>query len=90
MDIERVKQHLALADRHVAEGRERINRQTAIIDQLQHRGHDTGLARQLLDLLEDTFQKHQMHREEIVQELELCGKARKDPRGQVDPQQTLE
>jgi hypothetical protein len=50
----------------------------------------TGLARQLLDLLEDTFQKHQMHREEIVRELELYGKARTDPRGQVDPQQTLE
>jgi hypothetical protein len=42
MDIERVKQHLAVADRHVAEGRERINRQTAIIDQLEHRGHRFG------------------------------------------------
>ena len=89
MDIDRVKQHLALADRHVAEGSERINRQMAIIGKMEHDGHDTRLARQLLDILEDMLEKHQLHRQEVVRELEHYGKARKDPRGQVDPQQTL-
>jgi hypothetical protein len=90
MDLDRVKQHLAQADRHIAEGREPIDKQTAIVAQLEQDGHDTCLARQLLDPLEDTLQKQQQHREEILRELELYGNAREDPRSPIDPQQNLE
>jgi hypothetical protein len=51
MDPGAIRQHLAQAERHAAEGRRLIARQEALIASLHRRGHDAANTRKVLDAL---------------------------------------
>lgn len=46
---------LDLAQRHIAEGEERVAHQTALIDRLVQQGHDTTAAELLLSTMKETL-----------------------------------
>jgi hypothetical protein len=48
MDRQMVLDHLALAERHIAEGKIAIERQQTLIAELEQGGHDITMSRQLL------------------------------------------
>jgi hypothetical protein len=62
---------LVQANRHIAEGRLYVAKQTALIDGLDRDGHDSAMARELLAILHKSLQMHEGHREHIIRELEL-------------------
>ena len=62
--------HLALADRHIAECRAHIARQREIIEELRRDGHETDLAETLLDVLETSLRAFERHRDLILDRLE--------------------
>jgi hypothetical protein len=68
MDRAMHAQHLALADRHIAEGKARIVDQIARIAALQARHADTTAAEQLLDLFNATMTSWEGHRQIIIAE----------------------
>jgi hypothetical protein len=61
--------HLQMARRHVELGAEHIARQKAIIARLECKDRDTGLARQLLDILEETQRMHVADRQRLEKQL---------------------
>jgi hypothetical protein len=61
--------HLALADRHIAEGIARIVKQETLIDRLQSSGHELATAHRLLRALQGGMIGMQQHRALIVQAL---------------------
>jgi hypothetical protein len=63
-------QHLALAERHLAEGEERLVRQQELIAELDRDGHDTKDARMILATMRETQALHRQDRERILSELE--------------------
>ena len=63
------RQHLALANKHVAEGQKRIDTQLALVAKLARDGHDTLQAKSLLQQFEDTLALQLETRDRIVQEL---------------------
>ena len=69
MDRTLLKQHLARAERHLAEGQAHIEKQRAIIATLEQRGQDAGMARELLANLLRTQELHEQNREQILREL---------------------
>jgi len=62
-------EHLAQAERHVAQGELHLIRQREIIDELERGGHDTASARDLLLKLEETQALHIADRDRIRAEL---------------------
>jgi hypothetical protein len=60
---------LAVADRAVAEGQERIPRQAEVVCQLHAGGHDTTDAQNLLLVMQQSLDATNAQRQEIVQEL---------------------
>lgn len=68
-------QHLALAERHILEGEQRLLRQQELIAELDRDGHDTGQARIVLTTLQDTQFLHYQDRELILSELGQVGLA---------------
>jgi hypothetical protein len=50
--------HLEQAKRHVAKGKEHVARQRNVIAKLEHNGHDTTMARDLLTQLENSLAMH--------------------------------
>ena len=73
-DLQQEREHLAEADRHIAEGRRRVADQVALIARLAQDGHDTTQARRLLLTLEASLEGRHEHRQII-----LCNIARLDP-----------
>ena len=69
LDLGREYEHLAKADRHIAEGDQRVSAQICLIERMTERGHDTALARDLLRLLEETLMQWQAHRQLILDTL---------------------
>jgi hypothetical protein len=63
---------LAMARRHVAEGRQRVTAQQARIAELDRGGHDTTRSRQLLATLEDSLRLMSEHL--ALEEQELAGR----------------
>ncbi|WP_046861613.1 hypothetical protein [Microvirga massiliensis] len=61
---------LALADRHISEGEERIRHLTITRDSLSVAGRDTGEIDRLLTLLQDTLSVWHVHRNNILSALE--------------------
>ena len=61
--------HLEMADRHLAEGAERIGRQEEIVAALDRDGHDTTEARRLLELLRGVQEQGIIHRRHILEAL---------------------
>ena len=65
----RFEGHLALAERHVAEGEQHIAKQRALVDGLARDGHDTTLALELLREFERTQASHVAERNRLRAEL---------------------
>ena len=61
--------HLAEAERHIAFGAQRISNQEVRIAELEIQGHDSTLARSLLQTFRLTQAKHVAHRDRILREL---------------------
>lgn len=61
--------HLILADRHIAEGEARIERQVALVGRLKVKGTNTDTAEELLNLLRQTLVAWQSQRAMVVAEL---------------------
>ena len=64
------REHLAKAERDIAEGERRITKQTLLIEKLREDGHDVAEAEKLLQTLQETLTEWEAHRDEILRELE--------------------
>jgi hypothetical protein len=64
------EQHLAHAETAIAEGKEHIAKQRAVIARLQADGHDISQATALLETFLTTQRAHEEHRATIMKELE--------------------
>ena len=60
---------LAIADRDVTEGQERIARQAEVVRELSADGHDTSDAQNLLRVMQQSLDAVTAHRQQIVREL---------------------
>jgi hypothetical protein len=69
MDRTMLLEHLAMAERHVAEGERHIRRQHEIIAELGRNGHDTQRSRELLGLFEELQTSHIGDRDRLAKEL---------------------
>jgi hypothetical protein len=69
MDRSMILDHLAIAERHVTEGLRHISHQKQIIIDLTNGGHDTSIARSLLDDFEDVLKMHIADRDRLKKEL---------------------
>lgn len=69
MDRQTTAEHLAQAERHVAEGRHVIEIQQNIIAGLERVGHDSAQARKLLGTLQETQAMHLGERDRLQREL---------------------
>jgi hypothetical protein len=63
------REHLELANRHVAGGRRRVEAQRDLTAQLKRDGHETHRARVLLAQFEATLAFQVAHRDRILREL---------------------
>jgi hypothetical protein len=59
------REHLAKANRDIAEGEQRILAQIQLLEQLRRKGHETDQAELLLLNLQQTLAVWQAHREQI-------------------------
>ena len=64
-----LRDHLAMASRHVASGNRVIVRQKQLIVELESDGHDTSVALSLLALFEDLQSLHLADRDRLIKEL---------------------
>lgn len=69
MDRKIVEDHLRLAKEHAARGRQHVARQREIVDELEHDGHDTMMARTLLKTYEETQEMHEADVLRLTKEL---------------------
>ena len=69
MDRELLKQHLRLAEKHIAEGTEHVERQRQIVDELVRNGKDPRRSMDLLTLFEKTLAGHTEERDRLQDEL---------------------
>jgi hypothetical protein len=60
---------LAIADRDMTEGQERIARQAEVVCELRADGHDTSDAQNLLGVMQQSLDAVTAHRQQIVREL---------------------
>lgn len=67
------RQHLELANSHVARGEQRVRAQRDLAEQLERDGHDTHPARTLLSQLEATLAFQVEHRDRILRDLDDGG-----------------
>jgi hypothetical protein len=70
MDRALILDHLAQAERHVAEGKEHLDRQRQILAELQRDGHDTAEAKKLLATFEALQAQHVADCARLRRELE--------------------
>jgi hypothetical protein len=70
MDPGMLRDHLRLAEQHVAQGEMHITKQYDVIDELERHGHDTELARTILQTLLDTQTSHEADRDRLQAELD--------------------
>jgi len=64
-----LKQHLALAEKHIAEGAGHVERQRQIVEELKPRGQDVRRSADLLKLFEETLATHIDERDRLLEEL---------------------
>jgi hypothetical protein len=64
-----IEQHLMEIEQLIAHGEQLIAQQREMIGKLQHDGHDTTKARELLTAMEETQRLHVASRERFQQEL---------------------
>ena len=70
MDRAIILKHLAQAERHVAQGRQIIEKQETLIVDLERDGHDTADAMKILVTMRQTQALHEEDRDQIMKELE--------------------
>jgi len=63
------KEHLELAERHVAQGQRHVEEQRARVAELELHGHDTTEALLLLGQFEEMLDLHRNDRDRLLQEL---------------------
>lgn len=66
LDLATEREHLAQANRDIADGEMRIGRQVALVERLRANGHSPTDAEKLLATLRHTLQTWQDHRQEIL------------------------
>jgi hypothetical protein len=69
MDKSMLVEHLALAERHVAESEGVVRRQQHLIARLERDGHETSMAKELLQEFERSLQFHRDDLQRIREEL---------------------
>jgi len=69
MDRVMLEQRLALAERHVEEGKQHVEAQCALVRELEGDGHDTTEALRLLGQFEEMLAMHRSDRDRILGEL---------------------
>ena len=69
MDRNAQLRHLAAAERHVQLGERCILDQERCIEELDLHGHDSNLARSVLETFRQTQAQHVGHRDQILKEL---------------------
>ena len=57
--------HLALANRHIVRGEERVREQRDLVDRLAERGYNTDLAQILLETMQTSLRQMHLHRQMI-------------------------
>ncbi|MGY8661641.1 hypothetical protein Q3C01_04640 [Bradyrhizobium sp. UFLA05-109] len=70
MDRARQLQHLEQAEHHLLCGKRNVSDQEQRIEDLEHHGHDTTLARALLETFVCTQTQFVAHRDQILRELD--------------------
>jgi hypothetical protein len=68
MDRNTILEHLALAQRHVREAEQHVDRQRQLIAELERDGHDVTLANALLDQMEQLYVMHMSDRDRLQKE----------------------
>ncbi|MBO1909737.1 hypothetical protein J4G37_33700 [Microvirga sp. 3-52] len=68
-DMQQEREHLAKADRHIAEGERRVAEQIALIERMIGSGQSTALAEEFLQTLEETLKQWRSHRKLILEAL---------------------
>ena len=68
-NIALLRDHLAMANRHLASGNLVVSRQRQLIAKLEASGHDTRAALALLARFEDLLAQHLAHRDHLLDEL---------------------
>lgn len=66
MDLATEKRHLEVAERGMAEGRVRIERQILLIELLRQRGEQVTQAEQLLETFRQTLEAWHRYRDQIL------------------------
>lgn len=69
VDRAMLERHLAMTERHVAQGLGHIEKQHRIVAGLEAKGLPTAMARSVLALLIKTQLAHQNHRERVLAQL---------------------
>jgi len=69
IDLQTAKEHLRLAEEHVAAGERSIARQRQVIRELERDGHDSTNAHELLEQFEEIQAMHVQGRDRLVDEL---------------------
>ena len=77
--LQREREDLVAADRHLAAGEQRIAEQIALIQRMTWQGYDTALAQDLLRLLEETMASWQDHRRLILDAIARHERAGSNP-----------
>ena len=70
MNRSRQLQHLEQAERHLLRGEQNVSDQEQRIEDLEDHGHDTTLARALLETFLCTQAQFVAHRDQILRELD--------------------
>ena len=63
------REHLAQADRHIAECRAHVARHHKLIWQSEQRGHDASWVREALQVFKETLRIFEKHRQLIIDRL---------------------
>ena len=77
LEIER--EHLARADRDIAQGEARVAAQIELVERLRSIGHGPGAAEALLATMRQTLQAWRDHRDEILRIIERLERADRKP-----------
>ena len=68
-DMQQEREHLAKANRDIADGERRVAEQIILIQQMTEKGQDTALAEEFLRNLEQTLEQWHVHRRLILEAL---------------------
>jgi hypothetical protein len=74
------REHLVMADRHIAEGECRVTAQMLLLERIGEGRRDTRNARDLLRLLQQTLDTWVVHRHAILREIARLEQTEPPPR----------